>query len=217
MMSICIAEMGDKTQLLVASFAAKFKIHDIIIGVITATIVLNLLGVLLGGAISKIIPMEYVNLAAGFFFLIFALLTISQNQVEDETEKFRLRRGSCIGIGTAFFLAELGDKTQLSAIAFAAKDPDQILPVFIGATLGMMIADGLGLIAGHLMGKRLPERLMQIIAYGIFTVFGFITLWQCINIFVPGRGMAPFIIISVTYAILTLLLIKMSKQSVNAI
>lgn len=197
--------MGDKTQLLVMGFAAKYKLRDILLGVGLATMLLNMIGVFMGSAISKIIPMQYINLAAGFFFLIFALLTIGGTGGE---ETATCKRGSMFGIGCAFFLAELGDKTQLSAIAFSASAPEMALGVFVGATLGMMVADGLGLVVAHLLGKRIPETVMSTAAYFIFSAFGLHTLWKCFHLFLPNGGVVPLIAVASLYLVFSLLLAK---------
>ena len=202
--SICIAEMGDKTQLLVVGFAAKYKLRDIVFGVTFATILLNALGVILGSFLSTIIPMEYVSLAAGFFFLIFAMLSLKDESEQEHTAQANStgRLGMTFGIGLAFFLAELGDKTQLSAIAFAAGNPGHLTAVFLGATLGMLLADGIGLATGLLLNKKLPERALKILSFVIFTGFGFHTLWESLNLFRPDGAVLPITAIGLIYVFL---------------
>lgn len=216
-LSICIAEMGDKTQLLVVGFAAKYKLRDIVFGVAGATILLNALGVLLGSVLSTLIPMLYVSLAAGFFFLIFAMLSLRNDCSEDEhaahVKKGKL--GAMFGIGAAFFLAELGDKTQLSAIAFAAGQPEQLIAVFLGATIGMLAADGIGLAAGLILNKKLPERALQILSFAIFTGFGFHTLWQCFAEFNQDVAVFPITMIGIVYVFLIFCLTSSGKRKKN--
>lgn len=175
-LSVCVAEMGDKTQFLVMGLASKYRLRDICAGVVTAAALLNALGVLLGSALSALIPMEYVSLAAGLFFLIFAVLTLGEEDCGDGVCIRKSRMPAALSIGIAFFLAELGDKTQLSAIAFSAKNPGYELAVFLGATLGLIAGDAAGVAFGLLLHKSLPERAMKLVACAIFTFFGFSTL-----------------------------------------
>ena len=207
--SVCVAEMGDKTQLLVMGFAAKYRMRAIIFGVSGAIVLLNALGVLLGGAVAKLVPMQYVSLAAGFFFLIFAYLSIG---ADEGAERAKVRRSSALGIGCAFFMAELGDKTQLSTVAFSANAPEQLFAVFLGATLGMLAADGIGLCAAKLLGKRLPERALSAAAYCVFTAFGLHTLWQCCGSFLPRGGLSAWIVVAAVYFALCALALRRARK-----
>lgn len=181
--AIFTAELGDKTQLLIIGLASKEKISDIIIGTSLATILLNAMGVYLGVMISGFVRMEMINLAAGFFFLVFAYLSLCG---EDKTENVKKVSGiAAVSIGAMFFAAELGDKTQLATMAFAASNPEMKLGVFIGATIGMFLADGVGLVAGVMLGKKLPQRLFSYLAFAIFLVFGAVSIYRSVNVLAP--------------------------------
>ena len=208
MFSVCIAEMGDKTQLFVMGLATKHKTRDIIFGVGLATILLNAIGVFMGSVIAKTFPIEYVNLAAGFLFLVFALLTIEDGGEKDA----KIRGKSFFAIGVAFFVAELGDKTQLSAIAFSAGNPDVMFGVFIGATCGMLIADFAGLVFAKLIGKRIPDKIMKLSAYLIFTVFGFKTLWSNFDLFLPHKSISLTFMIALLFGFFSLVLLRSKKN-----
>lgn len=207
MVSVCVAEMGDKTQLFVIGLAAKHKITDVLVGVSLATVLLNAMGVFMGNVISRIFPMEYVSLAAGFFFLVFALLTIGK---DDESKG--VKRSSAFGIGIAFFLAELGDKTQLSAIAFSASNPEHSIGVFLGATIGMLIADGIGMLIARVIGKQIPDKFMKAVAYLIFTAFGFKTLIEHFYLFMPGKSTPLTLSIAAMYAFFSYIMLKSRKE-----
>lgn len=181
--AIFTAELGDKTQLLIIGLASKEKISDIIIGTSLATILLNAMGVYLGVMISGFVRMEMINLAAGFFFLVFAYLSLCG---DDKTENVKKVSGiAAVSIGAMFFAAELGDKTQLATMAFAASNPEMKLGVFIGATIGMFLADGVGLVAGVMLGKKLPQRLFSYLAFAIFLVFGAVSIYRSVNVLAP--------------------------------
>ena len=199
--------MGDKTQLFVMGLATKCRVKDVLFGVGIAVVLLNAMGVFMGNALSKIFPIEYVSCGAGFFFLIFALLTIGK---EDEEKVGKGK--SVLGIATTFFLAELGDKTQLSTIAFSATNPGYAVGVFVGAVLGMMLADSLGIIIAKMLGKQIPEKYMKIAAYLIFTVFGFKTLYDNFYLFIPGKVIYLTFTIAAIYALSSLLMLKGKKN-----
>ncbi len=200
--TIFIAELGDKTQLFVMGLASKEKMSDIVIGVTFATLLLNFVGVYLGVKLSGFMRMEIINLAAGFCFLIFAYLALI-----DENGKVGVKKSSgiaAISIGAMFFMAELGDKTQLTAIAVAAQNPELRTAVFIGAVIGMLFADGVGLIVGMLLGKKIPQRIFSYLAFFIFCIFGFVSIWNGARILAPTRATVS---LSVTIAVYLLLVI----------
>lgn len=199
--------MGDKTQLFVIGLSSKHKTATVLLGIGIATVALNIMGVFMGNILSKIIPMEYVTLGSGFFFLIFALLTIGKSEEETVTGG-----KSVLGIATAFFLAELGDKTQLSAIAFSASTPGHGIAVFLGATCGMLIADAIGILIAKVMQRQIPEKIMKAAAYVIFTFFGFKTLLDNFYIFLPGKGIPLTITIAMLYAFFSFIMLKGKKK-----
>lgn len=80
-------------------------------------------------------------------------------------------------VAVAFFLAEMGDKTQLATVALAAQF-QSLIPVWLGTTTGMMIADGIGVIVGNVLGKRIPERTVKWVAATIFILFGLVGIYD---------------------------------------
>jgi putative Ca2+/H+ antiporter (TMEM165/GDT1 family) len=214
-LSICVAEIGDKTQLLVMGLSAKYRLRDIAIGVISAAVLLNALGVLLGSALSALVPMEYVSLAAGLFFLIFALLTLKPDECGEEEVKIKkTRMPAALSIGTAFFLAELGDKTQLTAIAFSANNTGSELAVFLGATTGLIIWDALGAACGLLLHKSLPECVIKYIACGIFTFFGFVTVYPALKSIMGVRSaIIATAVLAAVYAVFLLIFLSRCRKA----
>lgn len=172
---VVLAEMGDKTQLLAMAFATRYRWQTVMWGVFVATILNHLFAVIVGSYLTQIIPMEYIQIAAAISFIIFGLWTIRGDQLngEDKVSKY----GPFWTVAIAFFIAEMGDKTQLATVALAAQF-NAIIPVWLGTTTGMMIADGIGIIIGIVLGKRIPERAVKWAAAMIFIFFGLFGLYE---------------------------------------
>ena len=175
---ITVAEMGDKTQLVALSFATKYKAWKVIAGVFLATLVVHLLSVVIGQQTSAFIPMYYLKIIVGASFIAFGLWTLKGDKLEEEDKKVS-RFGPLLTVAVAFFLAELGDKTQLATISMAAQYKS-FIGVWLGSTLGMVIADGLAIIVGIVVGKKLPERIIKYVSAAIFIGFGVYTLLEAL-------------------------------------
>lgn len=174
-----IAEMGDKTQLMLIGLTGRYKLKDIIIGTAAAILVLNGLAVLAGGLISSVVPMWLVKIVAALAFLFFAVTSLKKDSGEEEEVKKNRIGIAPLAVAFTFFLAELGDKTQLTAIAFGASEGlGAALFVWLGCSVGLFAADILGMLAGYLLKKKIPERAMNILAFIIFSFFGVYTIWQ---------------------------------------
>ena len=159
-----IAEMGDKTQLMLIALTSKYKLRDIIAGTAVAILVLNGLAVLAGGLVSKFIPDWLIKMIAAFAFLYFAASTIAGDDEDEEEEGGK---------------AELGDKTQLTAITFGANEGmSAAVIVWIACSLGLFAADILGMLVGYLLKSKTPDGLLNTLAVVIFSVFGVFTLYQ---------------------------------------
>ncbi|HWI54732.1 MAG TPA: TMEM165/GDT1 family protein [Desulfobacteria bacterium] len=172
---VTIAEMGDKTQLLAMAFATRFKAKDVLIGVFLATVLNHGLAVAVGEMLTARIPVSYIQVAAAVSFIGFGLWTLRGDKLEGEDKK-QTRFGPMGTVAIAFFIAELGDKTQLATIALAAKYQTAVL-ILMGTTLGMLIADALGIWMGVLMGKKIPEGVVKAVSAGIFILFGVLGLY----------------------------------------
>jgi putative Ca2+/H+ antiporter (TMEM165/GDT1 family) len=173
---IFVAELGDKSQLMALTFAARYKAMPILIGITIATAVVHACSVLLGAALGVALPTRAITIVAGIAFLGFAAWTLRGDELdEDEAAKVdRRTRSAVFAAATAFFLAELGDKTMLATITLATKEG--LLGTWVGSTVGMVAADALAILAGHQLGSRLRERTIRIGAAALFLVFGVILL-----------------------------------------
>lgn len=185
---VVLAEMGDKTQLLAMAFACRFRWQTVMWGVFVATVLNHLFAVLVGNYLTAIVPLHYIQIGAALSFIAFGLWTIRGDELGDEAKKDKFNPFWTVAI--AFFIAEMGDKTQLATIALAAKY-QTVLPVWLGTTAGMMVADGLGIWFGIVLGKRIPDRALKWGAAVLFICFG---LWGLYEYVPSGFWSLPLII-----------------------
>ncbi len=176
---VTIAEMGDKTQLVALAFATRFSAWVTIAGVFAATLLVHLFSVAIGGVLGLALPTHLIQLGAGIAFIAFALWTLRGDSLDDDKVEHG-RFGPFLTVAIAFFIAELGDKTMLTTITLASQYQD-FVPVWLGSTLGMTIADGLAVVVGVVAGKRLPHRAIKLGAAGIFVFFGAWAIWTAVT------------------------------------
>jgi putative Ca2+/H+ antiporter (TMEM165/GDT1 family) len=169
---IFVAELGDKTQLVAMMFALRYRWWVVLSAITTATIAVHLLSVAIGHYLGAALPTHLLGILAGAAFVLFGLWTLRGDSLT-ESETSRAERATAPAffvVVSAFVLAELGDKTMLATVTLAA-DRDWV-GVWLGSTLGMVVADGLAILVGVVAGKHLPERIIQIVAAALFLVFG---------------------------------------------
>ncbi|MBC8061359.1 MAG: TMEM165/GDT1 family protein [Clostridiaceae bacterium] len=176
---IFIAEMGDKTQILAMAFATKFPVKKVLLGIFLGCFFNHGLAILLGSYISTLIPINTVQIVAGFAFVGFSLWTLKSDDEEDEDEKQKSKFGPVITVAMAFFIGELGDKTQLTAITLAT-DAAYPLAILCGTVLGMIVTGGIGIIIGKKLGAKIPELTIKIVASAVFMFFGITKLYQTV-------------------------------------
>jgi putative Ca2+/H+ antiporter (TMEM165/GDT1 family) len=181
---IFVAELGDKSQLMAMTFATRFRARTVLLGITIATAIVHLVSVGLGAMLGVALPTRAISVVAGLAFLGFAAWTLRGDELDEEEESKARRAGgsALLAVGTAFFLAELGDKTMLATITLATDNG--WFGTWAGSTLGMVAADALAIGVGLALGKRLPERVIKYGASALFVLFGLLLLWQGIN---PGR------------------------------
>lgn len=195
---ITLAELGDKTQLLALMLAAKYKAWHVSVGIVAAVLLLNFLAAAFGATMGALLPEVVLVWIAGVAFAgfgVWALLGDSHDEAAATPSKF----GPIVTSAIAFFLAEFGDKTQMMAVTIAA-DPQgaarllgdaakyipggvpvaqstgAFLGVWAGATLGMLLANAVAVVAGALLGHALPARTLARVSGVLFIVFGVATV-----------------------------------------
>ena len=173
---VALAEIGDKTQLLAFILAARFKKPvPIILGILAATLVNHGLAGALGAWITSTVSPDVLRRVLGASFIGMASWTRIPDKIEEEETQVAKRFGVFGATLITFFLAEMGDKTQIATVAMAAHYASPLL-VVIGTTLGMLIADVPAVFVGDKLANKIPMKLVHSIAAGVFAVLGVATL-----------------------------------------
>lgn len=192
-----LAELGDKSQLLLLGCAARYRPMKVIVGAAIAIAVLQALGVFVGGLVGAYLPQKAVAIVAGVIFIGFGLVAWrSREEGSGECSGRTVRFGPVLTVATTLFLAELGDKTQMMTMSVAADPAAAIravgglgagfmvpeagtvltgLGVWLGSSLGFLAADVVAIGAGTFLGSRLPERALSRVSAVVFVIFGLIT------------------------------------------
>lgn len=214
-----IAEMGDKTQLMLVALTSKYKLRDIILGTAAAILVLNGLAVLAGGLVSSLIPDWLIKLIAALAFLYFAISTLLGNDDEEEegTENGKIKFAP-LAVFCTFFVAELGDKTQLTAITFGANEGlSAAVIVWLGCSVGLFAADILGMLIGYLLKTKTPDGFLNTLAFIIFSIFGVFTLYQGLKLLLTDDKTKLIISITVVagiiFAIVCLIIFLLKRKN----
>lgn len=173
---VALAEIGDKTQLLAFILAARFKKPvPIIAGILAATVVNHGLAGALGAWVTSVLTPEVLRWVLGLSFIGMAIWTLIPDEIEEDETQVAKRFGVFGATLITFFLAEMGDKTQVATVAMAAQFATPVM-VVIGTTLGMLIADVPAVFVGDKFAAKIPMKLVHSIAAGIFAVLGIATL-----------------------------------------
>ena len=173
---VALAEMGDKTQLLAFILAARFKKPlPIILGILAATVVNHGLAGALGAWITASLSPTALRWVLGLSFLGMAVWTLIPDKIEEEETQIASRLGVFGATLVTFFLAEMGDKTQIATIAMAAHYAAPLW-VVAGTTLGMLIADVPAVFVGDRLAAKIPMRLVHTLAAAVFALLGVATL-----------------------------------------
>ncbi len=180
---VALAEMGDKTQLLAFILAARFKKPiPIVLGILSATIINHGLAGALGAWITSMVSPDVLRWILGASFIGMAVWTLKPDKIEEEETQIAKHLGVFGATFITFFLAEMGDKTQLATISLAAHYAAPIA-VIVGTTLGMMIADVPAVFVVNKFATKIPMKLVHSIAAGIFAIMGTLTLLEIDKLF----------------------------------
>ena len=180
---VALGEMGDKTQLLAIVLAAAFrKPWSIVAGIFVATIVNHAAAGAVGGWVAQALGPDVLRWVIGVSFLAMAGWMLIPDKIDEENAGGKQRFGVFGTTVVAFFLAEMGDKTQIATVALAARYPD-IVQVVAGTTFGMMLADVPAVFLGDKIAKKVSMRLVHGIAAAIFAILGVLTLFNVGKLF----------------------------------
>ena len=170
---VALAEIGDKTQLLAIVLATRFRRPlPIVLGILFATLANHFLAALVGEQAASLLDGKWFRYAVAISFILMAGWTLIPDRFDEEEAK-PARFGAFLTTLVAFFLVEMGDKTQLATIALGARF-HAVLPVMAGTTLGMMIANVPAVFLGTALIERVPLKVVRIVAALLFLAIG---LW----------------------------------------
>lgn len=173
---IFVAELGDKSQLMALAFATRYRFWPTMLGITFATLLVHAGSVLIGRVAAAALPVGPINIVAGLAYLAFAVWTIRGDELgkEDEERAQRAGRWAVLAIATAFFLAELGDKTMLATVTLATTN--EPIGTWLGSTVGMVAADALAVGAGAVFARRVSPSAIKAFAATSFVIFGLLLI-----------------------------------------
>ena len=173
---IAVGEIGDKTQLLALLLAARFRRPvPIILGIVCATVTNHAIAGAMGQWLHAAVSPQALRWGIGVSFIAIALWALVPDKMEDEPA-LHGRYGVFLVTLIAFFLAEIGDKTQIATIVLAARY-NALVPVVAGTTLGMLLADVPAVLLGHRASRTIPFKAVRLAAAGLFAVLGLLVLF----------------------------------------
>ncbi len=173
---VALAEIGDKTQLLAFLLAARFKKPwPIVLGILVATLANHGLAGALGSWVTTVLSQEVLRWVLGLSFVAMAVWMLIPDEIEDDEAAVAQRLGVFGATVVTFFLAEMGDKTQIATVAMAARFPEPVM-VVVGTTLGMMLTNAPAVFLGDRLAGKIPMKLVHGIAAAIFAALGVATL-----------------------------------------
>ena len=174
-MLVFAAEMGDKTQIIAMTFATQYMVKEVISGVALGVIFNHGLAIILGRYLSTLVPMDFIQIIAGFMFVIFGIMALK----DEDMDKLEEDKGMSpvLTVALAFFIGELGDKTQLTAMTLSTEG-NYPLFILMGTTLAMMATSSMGIFVGSKIGDKIPEVFIKIASSFVFLFFGIFKLFN---------------------------------------
>lgn len=172
---VALAEIGDKTMLLAIVLAARLRAPwAILAGILVATLANHALAALVGSQVAGLLDAPWFRITVALGFIAMAAWTLIPDKFDDDEDSVRTRGGAFLTTLVAFFLVEMGDKTQIATIALGAQY-HSVLVVTAGTTLGMMLANGPAVFLGEKLVQKVSLKLTRTVAALLFLVLG---LWQ---------------------------------------
>jgi putative Ca2+/H+ antiporter (TMEM165/GDT1 family) len=199
---VFLAELGDRSQLITMTYALRYRWWVVLSGVAIAAFLVHGVSVTIGHFLGTTLPARPMAFASAIAFLVFALWAWREGRKDtagdEAVSSTREPRFALLTVFSSFVLAEVSDKTTLATVTLAS-DHDWV-GVWIGTTVGMVLADGLAIVAGILLHQRLPERLLHILASMLFLLFG---LWMLFDNALGWRPVAIAVTVGVALAVPT--------------
>jgi len=190
---VFLAEIGDRSQLITMTYALRYRWWVVLTGVAIAAFLVHGVSVAVGHFLGTTLPARPMAFASAIAFLIFAVWAWREGAAADETSTpDREPRFALLTVMSTFILAEMSDKTTLATLTLASNH--DWVGVWIGTTVGMVLADALAIAVGRLLHQRLPAQLLHVLASLLFLLFG---LWMLLDNALGRRSVA----IAVTVAV----------------
>jgi len=197
---IFLAELGDKTQLVALTLATCYNTKVVLWGIFWSTLAIHVFSAGIGWFMGGLLPTDWIRFVAGIAFVAFGFWTLRGDELDDDEESCKTTIHPFWLVFTTFFMAELGDKTMLSTITLATTNA--FLPVWLGSTIGMVASDGLAIIAGKMLGSKLPAKTIKIGASVIFFLFGALSMFEGgrnLPMYVWGVGALVIVLVGVIF------------------
>ncbi len=192
---VFIAEIGDKSQILAMTFATKYKAAQVVIGISFGIIFNHLLAIIVGIYISNIIPLNLLQILAGVLFVIFGFIAFKKEKnINNNNKSFNI--GVTTSIAIAFFLGELGDKTQLTAMTLAMEGKWPLI-ILAGTTIAMICVGCVGIFIIKSLNKKIPTYIIKIISGLVFIFLGMTKIFQASHIFINNKTLMAIFIVTV--------------------
>lgn len=184
---VFLAELGDKSQLMTMTYALRHRWWVVLTGVGIAAFLVHGLSVTIGHFLGLSLPERPIAFAAAVAFIGFAIWTWRDSAAggDEDVAPIGEHRFVVLAVVSSIVLAELGDKTMLATVALASDH--NWAGVWIGATMGMVLADGVAILVGRVLHRRLPERFLHVVASLLFLLFG---LWILFDAALGWRSVA---------------------------
>lgn len=168
---VFLAELGDKTQLLAVNFGSRYSRGHVIAGLALGYGAASLIAVTVGGILGASLPQRPIEIVGGLVFIVFGLIALRPDDDDGDGQVRSMVRSSVVvTIGLAILVAEMGDKTQIATATLAARSNP--IGTWIGATAGEVASGSIGVLAGSMVGDRIPATTMKWVSAVLFVAFG---------------------------------------------
>lgn len=210
---VFVAELGDKTQVMLMTLAAKYSIIQVLLGIFIGVTLNHGLAILIGEYIANIVNVDFLQIFAGIIFVIFGVLGLSEDDEEEKREKI-FKGGAVFTVATTFFLGELGDKTQLTAMTLSMEAKYHAI-VLLGSVTAMIVVGLIGIIVGSTLTKHIPPYIIKIVSGVMFMLFGISKLFDVCSFFTLGSYASIYrvILMMALFVISSMKIVKILKST----